>query len=66
MRKNAWTETGMAGSFYFEHMQDHLLRQRLKQEKDQHADIGPFDTPPVCPKRSARLDQEIKKLKWLP
>ena len=56
----------MAGSFYFEHMQDHLLRQRLKQEKDQHADIGPFDTPPVCPKRSARLDQEIKKLKWLP
>mgnify|MGYP003645741493 CR=1 FL=1 len=53
----------MIGSFYFEHKQAHLLKQRLKQEEDQHTDVGPpGPEDQVCPKRMAKLDKALRDL----
>jgi len=58
MRKYPWTDTGLIGGTHFEDNQARLLKQRLKQEEDQHTDAGPpGPEDQVCPKRSAKLDK---------
>lgn len=71
MRKYPWTDTGLIGGTHFEDNQARLLKQRLKQEEDQHTDAGPPGLPAeVCPsgwrqelqKRRAKLDKALRDL----